>query len=195
MSNTVLAALIQLVRDLGQIDARWALVGGLAVSARAEPRFTRDVDVCIAVSDDGDAERTIMALTGRGYSVEALVENEYVDRLATSRLSSPIAGAVLVDLLFASSGLESEIVESSEVMEIVPGLSAPVAPSAYLVVLKLLARDDLTRPQDAADLRALRPRLSNTDEAAIRPIAQRVMDRGFHRDRDLVALADAYLTT
>ena len=27
---------------------RFALVGGLAVSARAEPRFTRDVDVAVA---------------------------------------------------------------------------------------------------------------------------------------------------
>ena len=30
----------------------FALVGGLAVSARTEPRFTRDLDFAIAVADD-----------------------------------------------------------------------------------------------------------------------------------------------
>jgi hypothetical protein len=34
------------------------VVGGLAVSARTEPRFTRDVDLVIAVSDDQSAEQT-----------------------------------------------------------------------------------------------------------------------------------------
>jgi len=33
-----------------------ALVGGLAVSARTEPRFTRDLDVAVAVPDDAGAE-------------------------------------------------------------------------------------------------------------------------------------------
>ena len=36
---------------------RLALVGGLAVSARAEPRFTRDVDLAVAVVSDDEAER------------------------------------------------------------------------------------------------------------------------------------------
>jgi len=38
--------------DLTALQLRWAVVGGLAVSARTEPRFTRDVDLVIAVSDD-----------------------------------------------------------------------------------------------------------------------------------------------
>jgi hypothetical protein len=32
------------------------LVGGLAVSVRTEPRFTRDVDLVVAISDDHAAE-------------------------------------------------------------------------------------------------------------------------------------------
>lgn len=34
----------------------WALVGGLAISARIEPRFTRDLDIAIAVENDARAE-------------------------------------------------------------------------------------------------------------------------------------------
>ncbi len=32
--------------DMRQIGARFAVVGGLAVSSRAEPRMTRDADLC-----------------------------------------------------------------------------------------------------------------------------------------------------
>lgn len=32
-------------RDLATLERGWALVGGLAVSVRTEPRFTRDVDL------------------------------------------------------------------------------------------------------------------------------------------------------
>jgi hypothetical protein len=34
------------------------LVGGLAVSARTAPRFTRDIDFCAAVADDAEAPPT-----------------------------------------------------------------------------------------------------------------------------------------
>jgi hypothetical protein len=33
-------ALAQAARDLDALGARWAVIGGLAVSARAEPRLT-----------------------------------------------------------------------------------------------------------------------------------------------------------
>ncbi len=40
-------------------DQPWALVGGLAVSVHCEPRFTRDIDIAIALPDDGAAERLV----------------------------------------------------------------------------------------------------------------------------------------
>lgn len=61
------------------------------------------------------------------------------------------------------------------------------------MVLKLLACDDMTRPQDAIDLRALRSALSPADEADVRRLAKLVMERGFHRDRDLTQLAEEFL--
>lgn len=104
-----------------------------------------------------------------------------------------IGGGVLVDLLFASSGLEPEIVDSAELLEILPGLIVPVAQRAHLVVLKLLARDDDLRPQDAIDLRALRPTLTAEDAFEIAELARLVTVRGFHRERDLISLVRTYL--
>ena len=38
---------------------KWALVGGLAVSARAEPRTSRDVDLAVHVANDPRAQREL----------------------------------------------------------------------------------------------------------------------------------------
>jgi hypothetical protein len=47
---SVESALRAAVSDLNAIGVRWALVGGLAVSARAVPRFTKDLDFAVAVA-------------------------------------------------------------------------------------------------------------------------------------------------
>ena len=81
-----------------------------------------------------------------------------VGRLSTVRLSTPGASSrgVVVDLLFASSGIEPEIIAQAEAIEIVPGLTVPIARIGHLLALKLLARDDRHRPQDWNDIRAPR---------------------------------------
>jgi len=193
MTSAVVASLVQLARDLERVDARWALVGGFAVSARAEPRFTRDVDVCVLALDDEEAERIALSMVRLGYSVASVIEHQRAMRLATLRLISPVADGVFVDLLFASTGLEPDAVESAEALEILPGLVVPVARAAHLVVMKLLARDDVSRPQDGLDLRALRHTLTPDDAADVRRLAQEVTTRGYHRGRNLVALAETYL--
>jgi hypothetical protein len=99
----------------------------------------------------------------------------------------------VVDLLFASSGIEAEIVAAAEPLEILPGLVVPVARAGHLVALKLLARDDESRPQDAADLVALRAALTVRDRADADAAVQLVVERGYHRGRDLVGLLTGYL--
>jgi hypothetical protein len=155
--NVVEAALRQIAADLDRLGATWALVGGFAVSVRSEPRFTRDVDVAVAVSDDEVAEHTIRALLSAGYRLAATIEQETTGRLATAWLLPPFAAGseVVVDLLFASSGIEPEIAAAADRLDILPELTVPVATVGHLLVTKLLARNDDTRPQDAADLRAL----------------------------------------
>ncbi len=174
-------------RDLSELGLRWALVGGLAVSARTEPRFTRDVDLVIAVPGDLDAEQAVHALQRRGYRIDALVEQEAAGRLATARLAPPQeddAGIVL-DVLFASSGIEPEITEAAEELEVFPGLRVRVAGVGHLLALKLLSRDDRTRPQDRADLVALLRAATRADVEEARGAVALIQARGFHRDRNL----------
>jgi predicted nucleotidyltransferase len=166
-----------------------AVVGGLAVSARSEPRFTRDADVCVAVHSDAQAEALIRDLRRDGYQVGALVEQESTGRIATVRLDAPLPDddGVVVDLLFASSGVEEEIVQSADVLELFQGLDAPVATVGALIALKLLARDDTTRPQDHVDLVALRSVASSSDLDEAGRLCALIDGRGYARGRDLAA--------
>jgi hypothetical protein len=72
--NSLEAALRRIAGELDARGRRWALVGGLAVSARAEPRTTRDVDVVVDVRDDADAESLVLDLQAGGFRVLAVVE-------------------------------------------------------------------------------------------------------------------------
>lgn len=165
------------------------------MSARAEPRFTRDVDLAIHVGDDADAERLVRDLQTRHYRAQAIVEHEVTRRLATVRLVPPDEDetGVVADLLFASSGIECEIVDAADTVEVLPGLRVPIATIGHLIALKILAMDDRTRPQDRVDLRALIAVATADDIRLARAAAALIAQRGFHRGRDLAGALDQLL--
>jgi hypothetical protein len=165
-----------------------ALVGGLAVSVHTEPRFTRDIDLVVAVRDDAEAEAFVGALIAEGHELLATVEQEAVGRLATARLR--LRDGSLVDLLFASSGIEPEIAAAADELEVLPGLFVPVITLAHLIAVKVLARDDRARPQDIADLRYLLDVAAPDDVRAADHALRLIMERQFHRGRDLTGALD-----
>lgn len=139
MSRVDLAVeLVGLLRDLGHGSA---LVGGLAVSARARPRYTRDVDLAVAAPSDSDSERLVRALQERGLRLLAVLEQEAVGRLATARMSHRTEPGTepSVDLLFATSGIEGEIVSTADPLEVERGMSIPVARVPHLIATKALS--------------------------------------------------------
>jgi hypothetical protein len=131
--NALEAALRCIATDLDLHHRQWALIGGFAVSARAEPRFTRDIDVAVMVDDDADSEG-------------------------------------LVRSLMAS-----------------PASACPSPQQVTLIALKLLARDDQTRPQDLIDLRALMGVATASDRAQAQESVRIISERGYDRGRDLKA--------
>ncbi len=182
-------ALIRLRTDLLASRAKWAVIGGLAVSARAEPRTTRDLDVAVSVSGDSEAEGVVRFFLNRGYQIETQLEQAATGRLATLRLRVPgeEGSGVVADLLFASSGIEPELVSAAEMLEVMPDLFLPVARTGHLLALKVLALDlehPEWRPQDLGDIRELL-RVADSEEIHL---ARRALDliarRGFARKRD-----------
>ncbi len=97
-------------------------------------RFTKDVDLAVAVADHKEAEGIVNRLQVRGYALASLVEQDYVNRLATARLVRPVAGAssAFIDLLFANSGIEDEIVRRADHLEVLPDVFMPVASIGHL---------------------------------------------------------------
>jgi len=187
-------ALERIIADLSSTGSGWALVGGLAVSVRSEPRTTRDVDVAVAVSDDSEAESILRDLVSRGYRSLGGVEQTDTGRLATMRLVPPDSGPLgaIVDLLFATSGIEPDICASADSLEVLDGVVAPVATVGHLVAMKLLSRDDDHRPQDIIDLHALIGVASDGELEVAASAVREIESRGFARGRDLeAALRDA----
>ena len=68
-----------------------------------------------------------------------------------------------------------------------------VAGISHLIALKILARDDRTRPQDRVDLVGLLGRADARVIAAVREALALITQRGFHRGRDLAADLEALL--
>ncbi len=181
---TLISAASQVLVALQQENVKGCLVGGLAVSARCDPRFTRDVDIAVVVDTDEHAEALIHALASHGLRMAGLVEQEAVGRLAMARLSTQ--DGLSVDLLIASSGIETEVVMNAEILEVVQGVLLPVARIGHLIALKLLSVAP-GRETDAADLRNLAA-VATQDEwnLASEAVAQ-IQERGFARGRQLDA--------
>jgi predicted nucleotidyltransferase len=187
--GSVEKTLIRIREALNAARRDFAVIGGFAVSARSMPRFTRDVDLAVDVEDDADAEALIGSLTRSGYRLVATVEQTAADRLATARIEDKTT-RVIVDLLFASSGIEAEIVQTADPIDLLPGVTLDVARVSSLIALKLLSRDDRRRPQDADDLRHLLAQANRRELARARKLAALITERGYARGRDLAALLD-----
>jgi predicted nucleotidyltransferase len=191
--NPLAQGLVRISSDLRDLNAPWALVGGLAVSVWAEPRLTRDIDLAVAAESDRDSERLVRDLGERGYRAADVIEHEPTGRLATARLSHGQLGPVVIDLLFASSGIEKEIVQDAVRIEVFEGLRIPVAARPHLIALKVLARDDRLRPQDYDDLLALTRRASPVELAHATRLLALIEKRGYARRRDLAVAFDRFL--
>lgn len=183
-------AIADAVAMLVELEATFALVGGLAVGAWTDPRFTQDVDFAVGVRDDTEAEGLIRQCHQRGYALVGMVEQDAVERLATARLVGR-TNSVVIDLLFASSGIEPEIVSQAVPVEVVPGLTMPVAQLGHLIAMKVLSHDLERRPQDNVDLRKLILVADSNHLALARQSLELIAKRGFHRGRELTPLLDS----
>jgi hypothetical protein len=177
-------ALAAICSELAQRGCRFALVGGLAVSVRAEVRFTRDVDLVVLVADDAEAESLTYHLRSAGYSAVASIEHETQHRLSTVRLMSP--SGVKVDLLFASSGIEPEIVGRATPIDLGSAGRVPVAGAEELLAMKVLSMTD-TRLQDRIDAQRLLQFTPDLSLDRVREHLSRIKARGYAREQDLEA--------
>lgn len=174
------------------LKVEFAVVGGIAVSLRTIERFTKDVDFAISVSSDSEAESIVNALRDAGLRIAMFLDKDD-GGLMTVRLKTGVDYEIYVDLLFATSGIENEVVANSIETEVFPGFIDRVATIPSLLAMKVLSADWKIRPQDILDIQSLLSEASPKHIAQSRQLLDLITERGYNRDKDLQAELDKYI--
>lgn len=178
-SSRLRTAFAKVVDVLEELGTRYAVVGGIAIGARVDPRTTKDIDFAIQVDDDAQADALIFALRQRGYSIAAVFQRKD-GRLATARTFD--ASRVLIDYLFNTARIEREVVDAATRMD-VAGIQVPVAQSRHLLAMKIKAN----RPQDAIDIVNLVSHATPKELRHVESLLKLMQARGADPHRDFVA--------
>jgi predicted nucleotidyltransferase len=180
-------------QHLRGIGVEFALVGGIAVSLRTIERFTKDVDFAISVEEDREAEAIVESLGQAGFRIAMFLERDEDGRLATVRLKSGGEVEVFVDLLFATSGIENEVIADATPIEVFPGFIVKLATIPALIAMKLLSADWERRPQDIIDLQSLLNNAESSELVNARQLVDLITERGYNRNKDLQKDLDRYI--
>ena len=191
-SSLLVQTLTQVNTQLSELCDGWALVGGLAISTRCEPRFTHDLDLAISVQSNEHAELLTFRLIQRGAQMRFILNQDQQSQLSMVRIILGSSAPSPVDLLFASSGIEAEVVAAASLLEVFPDLIVPVASIAHLTALKLLSVSP-KRMKDLADLSALGAVATEADRQITGEACALITRRGFHRGIDLIARYERWL--
>lgn len=151
------------LREEGHIRD-YALIGGLALSAWAEPRNTRDVDLVVAVSE-GTSWSQIAALVESRLRRKTLVKKG-TRRTAIKEKLSFVSGQIEVDLIGTREFDLAEEAMRHALVATVFGRRVRIATPEYLVLLKLLPLG----PQDRIDIIAL---AGKADRGKLRALAKK----------------------
>ena len=111
--------------------------------------------------------------------------------MATVRLETPGQEdwGVVVDLMFASSGIEAEVIARARPVEVFENVTAPVASRGHLIALKVLAG----RKRDEVDALGLISWASPRELDHAREALELITERGYHRDRDLLRILETWV--
>jgi len=179
-------------RTLKELNIQWALVGGLAVSTHANPRFTNDIDISVSVQSDHEVEQVVFQLQQKQWKAEQILEDEGKNYISTVRFVHFEHPDIFVDLLFASSGIETEIVEGSICLEVFPDIHVHVAQLGHLLALKILSEQE-GRAQDTVDIHSLLNEADETDIQLAKEACALITNRGFNRKKALTQLLEQRL--
>ncbi|MGI8981962.1 MAG: DUF6036 family nucleotidyltransferase [Pirellulaceae bacterium] len=148
MHEPLQQTLFDAVKFLDAERVPYALIGGLAVSLRGQPRMTADVDLVI----HADVPRSLALARGlEGTDFKPLFDD--VAQVIQKSFILPLrhrTTSVKVDLALGLSGFEQQIMSRAERLSLA-GTEIAVATAEDLLIMKILAG----RPQDEQDIQGL----------------------------------------
>lgn len=144
MNEPIHKTLAELAELLEAKCAPYAIIGGIAVSIRGEPRFTADVDIVVAA----DLDESSAILQVFEDSQFAPLFDDAADLIRTAFLL-PLRHrqtGISVDVAVGVTGFERQMIERAPIEELA-GCNIPVVTAEDLILMKLLA----ARPRDLED--------------------------------------------
>ena len=136
MPDVPLVTIQRLVRELEDNQIPYAIIGGVAVSIRAVPRYTEDVDAVVWV-DDSRRSEFLAQITKRGLRPRASDPLGFARKNRLLLLTDE--DGVHVDLSFGVLPFEEEMIRNAEPIEIAEGCTASIATARALVLMKAVA--------------------------------------------------------
>ncbi len=151
-----------IISALNSAEARYLIVGGLAVNAHGFVRLTRDVDIVLALNPE-NASRGLNALLAIGYrmSIPASAEDfanaeiredwRRTKEMVVLKLWSDEHRRTPVDIFVYEPFEFARELTVATILEVCPGLRAPVVSLPTLLQMKR----DAGRPHDLIDIEEL----------------------------------------
>ena len=134
-------------------ELRYLVIGGYAVSIHGYPRSTKDMDICIELSE-ANAEKMVLVINDFGFGSLTLTKNDFlVPHYFTQLGYEPIRIDIMNDIdgvNFAEAWENKKVVRMGEIDFNFIG---------YNELLKVKAKAG--RPQDLADIHKLKQRNKN----------------------------------
>jgi hypothetical protein len=139
----------EFIQSLNDNRVRYLVVDGYAVAFHGHPRYTKDLDVWIEMTQE-NASRIVAALEQFGFGSLGLKAEDFLDADQVVQLGYP---PCRIDLISGLAGVDFDECYSARVSTVIDGVST------NFIDLDALIRNKRTtgRPQDLADVENLEP--------------------------------------
>ncbi len=141
---------IEFIAICNKHGLKYMVIGGFAVSIHGYPRSTKDMDICIQLSDE-NAEKMLLVLKEFGFSSLNLTKADFlVPHYFTQLGYEPVR----IDIMNDIDGVDFEVAWQNKKVVNMEGVDFNFIGYNELLILKQLAG----RPQDLADIHKLKQR-------------------------------------
>lgn len=128
-------------------NCRYLIVGGYAVMKYTEPRFTKDLDLLIAI-DEANAKAVYRSLKEFGAPLKGLIEKDFSKEGHFYKMGNP---PLRIDILMSIPGINFNEAWEQRETQTIDGVEMHFISKQDLIVAKKTAN----RPQDLIDVKFL----------------------------------------
>lgn len=139
----------EFIASLNENNVRYLIVGGYAVGFHGYPRYTKDLDVWIEISNE-NAENVVKALNQFGFSSSGFSAEDFINPDEFTQLGYP---PNRIDIITSCEGVDFSSCYVTKMQIEIDGLKVDFIDYENL----LKNKQTVGRPQDLADVSNLKP--------------------------------------